>query len=332
MSDATAVLRSADLEVEVLPRGATLHRVRVRALEDRDVVLGHADLDRVGVDPGYLGASVGRYANRIRDGRVVIDGHEHRLTTNEGPHTLHGGVVGLDRHDWTVEAADDAEVVLSTVSEDGDQGFPGRLEVRATYRLQGPRLSVTYDAVTDAPTPVGLASHVYWNLRGEGSGSVHDHRLGVAARAVVEVDDALLPTGRLLPTRGTPFDLAGPRAVGEVVAADHPQLRAAGGLDHCYVLDQGRDGRVRPVATLAVDDLRLVLATDQPGLQVYAGGQLDGTSYGWASVRYTAGAGIALEAQSLPDAPNQPTFPPAVLRPGGRYVATTAWTLEPSPA
>ncbi len=323
-------LRSADLDVEVLPEGATLHRVRVRALGDRDVVLGHADVSRVGLDPGYLGATVGRYANRIRDGRFTLDGTEHVLAPNEGRHTLHGGPVGLDRYRWQVASSRDDEVVLTTTSEDGDQGFPGRLALTATYRLRGPRLSVTYDVVTDAPTPVSLASHVYWNLDGEGSGSVAGHRLGVAARAVTEVDDELLPTGRLLPTAGTPFDLSTPRPVGEVTGAEHPQLAAAGGLDHNYVLDGGpHDGRVHTVATLAVDDLRLVLGTDQPGLQVYAGGQLDGTSYGWASVRYTAGAGIALEAQAFPDAPNQPTFPSTVLRPGERYAATTVWTLEP---
>ncbi len=190
------------------------------------------------------------------------------------------------------------------------------MEVRATYRLQGPRLSVTYDAVTDAPTPVGLASHV-WNLRRRGLGSVHDHRLGGwrPAPSSRSTTRCCRPAG-CCTTRGTPFDLAGPRAVGEVVAADHPQLRAAGGLDHCYVLDQGRDGRVRPVATLAVVDLRLVIATDQPGLQVYAGGQLDGTSY--------AGLG-ALHGRSRhrprgPAAPRRPEpadLPPAVLRPGG---------------
>lgn len=323
-------IRSRELEVHVVPHGATLHRLVVLGLDHagRDVVLGHADTGRIGLDPGYLGASVGRYANRLAEGRFEVDGRSHQVTPNEGSHALHGGRHGIDDRCWVVSDRTSHRVELRLSSEDGDQGFPGRLEITATYEVAGPALTITYRAVSDAPTPVNLTNHAYLNLSGEPT--VGRHLLSVPAASVTEVDDELIPTGALLAVGGTALDLERPRLLAEIDPQSHEQLAIAGGLDHCYVLSSRseRGSGLRPAAVLRVDDLELLVLTDQPAVQVYAGGQLDGSTTGLRGVPYGPGAGIALECQNYPDAPNHPHFPDSVLRPGQAYTATTCWRFS----
>lgn len=250
----------------------------------------------------YLGALIGRYANRIAHARFTLDGTEHRLVPNEGPHVLHGGPVGLDRYVWDVATVEDDEgvdVVLTVTSPDGDQGFPGALRVEARYRLdRHDRLTISFQATTDAPTVVNLTNHAYWNLAG--GGSVTGHVLQVDAARMVQVDEDYLPTGALPLVRGTRFDFRGGR-------------RVPATIDHCLVL-----GEAQPQVVLIdpASGRRLEMTTDLPGLQVYSGFRLDQPN-----------TGLALEAQQLPDAPNQPTFPSVVLRPGETYRSKTQVTL-----
>jgi aldose 1-epimerase len=263
----------------------------------------------------YLGATVGRWANRLRGARAVVDGREVQLSANESPNLLHGGPEGFDRRVWEVlEQVDDGasggRVTFGLVSPDGDQGFPGTLRATVTYALVGDTLTIVHRATTDSPTVVNLTNHAYWHLGGGGP-SVDDHVLAVAAAAVLPVDDALLPVGAPVPVAGTPLDLRRPTRLGRVVGS------LPGGIDHCFALDGADPSRptdeVRTAAVLACPGSGrwLRLRTDQPGLQVYTGGA-PGPGPG------RRGA-VCLEAQRFPDAPNRGDLGVAVLRPGEEY-------------
>lgn len=306
-------LRSSVAAVEVVTLGAALHRVRVPDGDGElgDVHLLAPDLEvrlRRAANP-YLGATVGRYANRIAGARFALDGRPVQLTPNEGPNQLHGGPDGFHLRVWTVvdrgDEPDGGHVTLALTSPDGDQGFPGTLRAEVTYRLVGSVLAIAHRATTDAATVVNLCNHAYWNL--DGAGSVLDHRLAVAADRYLPVDDAGLPTGDLAPVAGTPFDLRRSPLVGDVVGA-------AGGLDHSYAVGSGP---LRPVAWLGGPRSGRVLEvrTDQPALQVYAGAHLTSP--------FAPFGGICLEAQAFPDTPNRPRLGSAVLRPGEAYRSTT---------
>jgi aldose 1-epimerase len=281
------------------------------------VAAAYADPD----DHPYLGALVGRYANRIAGARYVLDGVEHRLAANEGPHQLHGGPVGFDRRHWDLRAHADrggAAAELTMTSPAGDQGHPGRLRVRVRYRLTvAGELRVTMTATTDAPTVVNLTTHPYWNLDGTttaATASLDAHTLGVPeGDRFVEVDPARLPTGRLVPVEGDRLDLRAPRSVA-----------ALADVDHCLVRGRPTTSTVHAELASARSGRRIVLRSDQPGLQVYTAAHGAGP--------LPPGGAICLEPQLLPDAPNQPSFPPAVLRPGGTYRHEQRWTCRTDPA
>lgn len=304
--EAIAVGTREGLAVTVLTYGGHLTEVLVPDRRGRraNVVLRLPDL-RAYEDRSrnaWFGALVGRYANRIAGARFTLDGVEHQLAANEGPNLLHGGPIGFDRHVWTATTTEDdegVEVVLRHVSPDGDQGFPGRLEVEARYRLDvRDRLTIGFEATTEAATVVSLTNHAYWNLAG--GGTVTGHILQVAAQQVVEVEDGI-PTGRLTPVRGTRFDHRGGR-------------RVRPNLDHCLVLE---DTDPQAILTDPASGRRLTLRTDQPGLQVYSGCHLQPPT-----------TAVCLETQQFPDAPNHETFPSAVLRPGERFLARTELTFD----
>lgn len=317
--------------LEVLDLGATVHRLWVTGGDGvrRDVVLSHPDPEAVLASTAYLGGTIGRYANRIAHGRFPLDGREVRLGTNDRGHLVHAGPEGFDRKRWTVVSHDDDHVELALTSPDGDQGFPGTLEVTARFTVVDDAVELVLGATTDAPTPVCLTSHAYLNLDGEGSGTIDGQWLAVDAPAYVETDGTGIPLpGPPSPVDGTPFDLREARQLGPVVRQDHPQLRDAGGIDHNYVLTPG-DG-VRPVAWLTspATRTRMVLSTDQPGLQVYTGNGLDGSERSSAGTWHRQGDGLALEPQVFPDTPNRPDFDDATLRPGETYRATLRWAFE----
>ncbi len=324
------VLRADGIQLEVLTVGAAVRRLRVVDVNQPDgwidIVLGHADPVTYRFEGGYLGAVVGRVANRLAGGRFTLDGRVVQVATNEGPNTLHGGFEGFDRATWVVEHVDEARLRLALTSPDGDGGFPGRVDLTVTYAVSPGEVRIDYAAGSGAPTPCNVTNHSYVHLDGEGTGPVDDHLLQVHASAFTPVGPDLLPTGEVRAVEGTPFDLREPRRVGDVLALDDEQLSRGQGLDHNLALD-GKG--MRPAARLEGAGGRVLeVLTDQPGLQVYTGAHFDHTATGVSGRTYGPRAGIALETQGFPDAPNHPAFPDTVLRPDAPWRSTTIWRLR----
>lgn len=299
------------LLLEILDYGAILHRVQVPAPSgDIDVLLRHESLDGYLHDRAYINAAIGRYANRIAEGAFTVEGRHYQASLNEGRNMLHGGTVGFGRQLWSLVEADADRVVLGLKSPDGDDGFPGELDVRVIFALvEDDAFSITFEATTDRPTPVNLTQHLYFNLTGCPDQSIHDHTLQVAAKAILPVRSDLIPTGAIEPVIGGCFDLRHMRSIGDILVAGDPLLKIAEGIDFNWVLEESAPVKARLFSPES--GLRLDLATNQPGLQVYSGQKLS-TPFGpWS--------GIALEPQNFPDAPNQAAFPNTILRPGELY-------------
>lgn len=324
------------ITVRVLDLGGVVQSVDApdRHGEQANVVLGFADLDGYAAnnapDAGrvFFGALIGRYANRIAGATFTLDGEVHRVDANENGNCLHGGSQAFDTHVWqasTFTEDDAAGVRLSHVSPDGDQGFPGRVTTTVTYRLDTRnRLTIDYQAETDAPTVLNLTNHTYWNLAGEGSGDVHGHLLTINAGSFCAVDDTLIPQGEPVSVDGTPFDFREPAPIGARIGEPDPQLRVGHGYDHNWVLDSGA------FAARAHDPdsgRTLTVRTTEPGLQFYSGNFLTDALTGTSGRRYQRGAGFAVEAQHFPDSPNRPDFPGTVLRPGQTYHQETVYEL-----
>ncbi|MEV8032919.1 aldose epimerase family protein [Streptomyces sp. NPDC086182] len=311
LSDGTPVhrwtLERAGVRVRVLTYGGIVQSAEVPDRDGRtvDVTLGFPGLAGYVAHPEpYLGALVGRYANRIGGARFSLDGAAYRLDPNNGPNSLHGGDGGFDKRVWDAEPLEHG-VRLSRISPDGEEGFPGRLEVSATYSLdERGALRIAYEAVTDAPTVVNLTNHTYWNL--SGSGSALGHELRLDASRLTRVDADLVPTGELDPVEGTRFDFRESRKTGA-------------GYDHNYVLDKGITGAPAEVAELhdPASGRVLTVATTEPGLQLYTADHL--------SDPFAPNDGIALETQHFPDSPNRPDFPSTELRPGDVYRSETVY-------
>lgn len=302
-----------------------------------DVLLGHDDLAGYVAERRFFGATVGRYANRIANARFPLDGEEVLLAANNGPNALHGGPDGFDRQLWEIADLVDGpkpELSLTYVSEHGEEGYPGRLDVRVTYRVTGPaELSVLFEAQTDRPTIVNLTNHSFFNLEGAASGAdILDHRLTVAADRFLAIDPTAIPLPE--PPRtvaGTPFDFRTATPIGARIREDDEQLRHGRGYDHNYCLTY--DGRLRLAARLAAprSGRTLELFTDQPGLQVYSGNYLDGSILGKGGRLYRQSDAICLEPQLWPDSPNRPDFPSPHLMPGGVYRHHTVYRLSVNP-
>ncbi len=323
--------------LRLLTLGATVHDLEVTGADGgrHHVVLGHATAADYLASGAYLGGTIGRYANRVRAGHLALpDGSEHQLGTHDRGHHLHGGPDGFDRRLWTIVEHDDDTATLGLVSPDGDQGFPGELTARVTFRVGEGGVEIELEATTDATTVCNLTQHAYLNLAGRDSGTIDDHLLQVPASTYTPIDDEGIPFGEHAPVDGTPFDLRAPVRVGAVVREDHPQLLDARGIDHNLVIDSapGADGlRTHAVLTSPTTGIRLELRADQPGLQVYTGNNLDGTLPSVDDGRYRQGDGIALEPQHFPDSPHHPQWPSTVLEPGQRYRARHAWVITTAP-
>lgn len=321
-------LRGAGVEVGVIAHGARIAAVRA---PDRDggwaeVALGLADLAAYRADPAYLGACVGRYANRIAGGTFELDGQRYEIPTNAPGVALHGGGNSFEHAEWSVETGpgDGAALTLRHTSPAGHNGFPGTLEVTVTYRVQGAELAIEHTATTDAPTVLNLTNHAYWNLAGAdlAAGGVADHEITVQADAFLAVDGDLVPEGPPTPVADTPFDLRAPVRIGARWRGAHPQLVRGQGYDHTFVLDGEPDATGLRRAALVTEPRTgrtLELHTDQPGVQFYSGNMLDGTLVLRAGVTARQGDALCLEPQAFPDAPNRPDFPSTVLRPGETY-------------
>ncbi len=322
------------LAISALSLGAILQQVRAvdRYGERGNVTLGFATAEEyvTGISP-FFGVVAGRYANRIRGGRFTLDGREIQLPLNDGPNHLHGGPAGFDRRIWRGEDATEGgqpAVRLSLVSEDGDQGYPGRIEAAVTYLLTADdALEVRYEATTDAPTVINLTQHAYWNLEGEHRGTALGHLLRMRASRYLPVDSTLIPTGEIAPVAGTPFDFTAPHAIEARIREGHPQLAIAGGYDHTLVFDRAATGDGGPVIQLEapVSGRMLEIETTEPGVQLYSGNFLDGRRTGIGGTLYRAGDGVCLETHHFPDSPNQPGFPPVTLRPGERWTSFTRY-------
>lgn len=323
-----ATLSGGDgLTVSLLTYGARLTELWVpdRTGVLADIVLGQDTLEDWQTHGIYLGATCGRYSNRIAGGRFALDGRTIAVDQNEGPTHLHGGGAGFDRRLWHIASHSAAHVTMTLASPDGDMGYPGALRVETTYRIAGLGLEIAMSATTDVPTIVNLVNHAYYNLAGHGSGTVLDQELRVGAGFYLPVDDQLIPTKEVLSVTGTAFDFRSPRPIGRTMPGE-------GGFDHtlCLSAALGADG-LRPCleATDPTSGRSLRLATTEPGVQLYTGAHFANTP-GKAGARYPRFAGFAIETQRFPDSPNTPHFPSARLEPGRTYRHRMRFSFDPT--
>ncbi|BAV06668.1 aldose 1-epimerase [Filimonas lacunae] len=325
-------LYHAGIRVQICNYGATIMSV---ILPDRNgvplnIVAGFSlPQHYLGVHP-YFGSTVGRFANRIANARFEIDGKVYQLSANEPPNHLHGGVQGLDKKVWRIESryadADRTAITLGYDSPDGEEGYPGNVNLSVTYTLTANKeLQVSYTAVTDKSTILNLTNHSYFNLSGFSSDTIAGHTLQVLAEAYAAKEAGGIPTGEILPVAGTSLDFRQPRIIGEVLG-DFPADR---GLDHYWLL-QGAAGELLPMATLAdaSSGICMQVHTNQPGCQIYTANFWDGTITGEQGVRYNKHGAIAIETQNIPDAPNHAHFPSALLEPGDVYSAVTSFRFS----
>ena len=296
-----------------------------------DVVLGYDSLATYEKNNNpYFGALIGRYGNRIGRGKFTLNGNEYTLALNNGPNTLHGGLKGFDKVVWTVnekESTPGRSLVLTYLSKDGEEGYPGNLSVKVVYTLTDKdELKIEYSATTDKPTVLNLTHHSYFNLKGAGKGDILSHELTINADKFTPVDSTLIPTGELQPVQGTPFDFTKSTAIGERISADDEQLHYGKGYDHNFVLNRKGAGlslaaRVHESTTGRAMDV----LTTEPGVQFYSGNFLDGKNIGKGGISYQHRYGFCLETQHYPDSPNKPKFPATALNPGGQFSSTTVY-------
>ena len=317
------------MEVSVCEYGATLTSIRVPDIHGRlgEVTLGLRSLEDYVAGNPFLGSTVGRYANRLADGKLTVDGQTIALAQNNNGNHLHGGLRGLDKRVWSSEAVrteSASSVRFTYVSPAGEEGYPGTLSVTVTYTLAdaSDELTIDFAATTDAPTACNLTNHVFFNLAGQGS--ILDHQVTLRADQLVPVSPALIPTGELMDVSGTPFDFRSAHAIGERIGAPHDQLRRARGYDHCYVLGPDKSLKSAAFVSEPTSGRTLEVLTDAPGLQLYTGNFLTGTVQGRWAKPFAFRQGFCLEPGLFPDSPNQPDFhrmgyPSGILRPGETY-------------
>lgn len=320
-------IENEGLQLDLMDWGASWLSclVPMKDCSQREVLLGCQNLEDWFVQKAYLNATVGRYANRIRSARFSRHGRDYVLDTNEGKNQLHGGPGGFSNRRWTVLEKSREHVSFGIQSADGDQGFPGRLELRVTYRvLPGQRIRMQCEGAVDAPSPVGLTHHAYFNLNGI-KGDIRQHRLQIAATRYMPVDVELIPLGDLVDVAGTSFDFRTSHRIGERFMTD-TQQKLAGGYDHSFLLDEARMDKAAAVLDAADDTLQMRLYTDSPAVQFYSGNFLAGTSAREGG-QYATNEGLCLEPGFLPDSPNHPEWPQpdCWLKPGQTYHQTVAW-------
>jgi aldose 1-epimerase len=294
-----------------------------------DVVVGFSSVDNfVSTGERYYGATIGRYGNRIAKGKFKLDGKEYTLFTNNGQNSLHGGKSGFEDKVWDAKQINDSTLELTYLSKDMEEGYPGNLNVKVTYSVTSDNgLKIDYEATTDKKTVLNLTNHAFFNLNGEGSGTINNHTLQVNADKYTPVDSTLIPTGKLEPVQGTPFDFRQPTAIGSRVDADHEQIKNGGGYDHNFVLN-GTGMKHAATATGDRSGIVMEVHTIEPGLQFYGGNFMKGqhTFKGGSKDEYRTA--FCLETQHFPDSPNQPSFPSTTLNPGETYKTTTVYRFS----
>lgn len=331
--DRYRVVNSQGMQVEIGNLGGAILSLSVPDREGKfaDVVLGFDSLREYQVNPPHFGVIIGRYANRIAHAKFSLDGVEYTLAKNHGEHHLHGGNHGFDKQMWAVQEVNEenaAGLRLFYVSEDGEEGYPGRLSVTVTYRLtEKNELRIDYYATTDKKTVINLTNHSYFNLSGAGAGDILDHILSVNAEAFTPVRDAgAIPTGEIRSVQGTPLDFRKPTSLGKRIDSDYDQMQFGQGYDHNYVLKDGEG--VLGLAARAHDPNSgrgLEVLTTEPGVQLYTANHLDGTLKGKDGNKYGKRDAFCLETQHFPDSPNRPEFPSTVLAPGEEFTSTTVY-------
>ena len=291
--------------------------------EVKDVVLGFKTLEEWQTKETYFNAVIGRYANRIKNGRFTLDGQEYQLPINNGTNALHGGMHGFNEKVWEVVGQSLHSITLHYRAADGEENYPGNLDVQVTYSISREgAFTVSYDAKTDKPTILGFTQHAYFNLAGEGSGTVNDHILQIFADHYTPFDETAVPTGEILPVEGTPMDFRQPTRIGDRV--DDPFFAPGRGIDNNWCLPANPNHKLQHAATLTADGRVMEVWTTMPALQVYTGNYIE-RNEGKSGQRYDVRHAICLEAQNYPDSPNHPNFPNCILRPGERYRQQTTY-------
>ena len=334
LADGTAVeiyaLRNGKIEAAITTYGGIVVSLQVpdRKGNMDDVVLGYDSLSQYVSNNPYFGAIVGRYANRIAHGSFLLEGKTYSVPKNNGDNSLHGGTRGFDKVVWKAKPIKDG-IELSYVSRDGEQGYPGTLTATVRYTLNDDGLRIEYSATTNKPTVVNLTNHSYFNLAGQGKGTILQQQLKIHASRFTPVDSTLIPTGELRSVEGTAFDFRALTPIGERIDADEDQLHKGKGYDHNWVLDKSQ-GKLSEAAELYDPGTGRVLQvlTTEPGLQFYSGNFLDGTIVGKQGRTYEHRSGLCLETQHFPDSPNHPNFPSTELKPGKRYRSVTAFKFS----
>jgi len=334
--DLYSLTAGPDFKAEILTLGGIIVSLQTPDGKGNmaDIVLGFDDLESYMGKHPYFGAIVGRYGNRIAQGKFTLDGKEYTLAQNDGANHLHGGVRGFDKAIWEAEPLRRKDAVglkLTHVSPDGDEGYPGNLSCTVTYWVtRAKTIEIEYEARTDAPTHVNLTNHSYFNLGGHDADSILDHELTLFADYFIPVDETLIPTGALQPVDGTPLDFRKPTMIGARIEEEHEQLVYGIGYDHTFVIDPECNGKLKRAAHVhdPVSGRVMEVWTTEPGVQFYSGNFLDGSNIGKGGVAYKHRQGFCLETQHFPDTPNQPNFPSTALRPGDAYKTRTEYRFS----
>ena len=299
----------------------------------KDIVLGFNTLGEYEAETPYFGALIGRYSNRIAEGKFNLEGQEYTLAVNNGVNHIHGGLKGFDKVVWdakTILNDSTVSLELSYLSKDMEEGYPGNLKAKVTYTLNNEdELSVIYEATTDKPTIVNLTQHSYFNLTADFNQDILGHEIVINANSYLPVDDTLIPTGEFREVNKTPFDFRKSKAIGKQINDENAQLEIGNGYDHCWVLnDQDKGLRFVASAYEAVSGRLLEVYSDKPGIQFYTGNFLDGTLPTKSKGTYQIRTGFCLETQHYPNSPNQDNFPSVVLNPGNKYKSKTVFRLS----
>jgi aldose 1-epimerase len=324
---------SHGVEIKAMNYGGIILSIRVpdRKGQFADIVLGHETMEGYVPNPPYIGAVVGRYANRIANGTFKLDGKTYTLPKNDGPNTLHGGTdKTFNKVVWDGETKGKSSVAFTYLSKDGDDGFPGSAKIKVTYTLTDDNeLVIDYEATTDKATVINLSQHSYFNLAGEGTGDILSHEIMINADRFTPVDKNLIPTGELRPVKGTPFDFTTSTKIGARIDDNYDQLVLGHGYDHNWVINRKGDGLMLAARVYEPTSGRVMeVSTTQPGVQFYTGNFLDGTVTGKQGHVYKRRFGLCLETQHFPDSPNHPDFPSTTLKPGETFKSKTVFKFS----
>ncbi len=325
-------IKNGDIEAAITNYGAKLVSLVVPDKDGNrvDVTIGFSKLEQYfDVKDAYYGATIGRCANRIAHGKFSLNGHEYTLATNNGFNHLHGGVKGFDSVVWNAEQRDETSVSFTYLSKDGEEGYPGNVQVKVTYHVTpNNELHVHFEAETDQTTIINLTNHAYFNLNGQGSGTILDHILQINADHYTPIDATSIPFGTIDPVAGTPFDFRQPTAIGARINEAHEQLKNGAGYDHNFVLNKNNGGpSFVAAATGDKSGIRLEVFTTEPGVQLYTGNYMPGKNKLPNGVTDDRRTGFCLETQHFPDSPNKPNFPSTILNPGEKFDSQTIFRL-----